>query len=244
MSHEQERLMLAMGHLEGRYIQSAHAPHKRIRRYIPVFITVALIVVFLAFYPYLREVINTNSNVLGGGNKDGNEVAAGNGVLHKPEESPVDHGVGTTVTVGNTTLTMTEVTETTAVFTVVKKDSAPLYAAIFGLRGDILATTEPNYKVDGALIRPNTLRLTVGDETDEVFAFPTAPGTYEVTVDFRSIRFGTYPMWDVLGFYVYTGKDQAVIQGNFSLAIRPPESDSLLDTTPESTVPPSPESDG
>ena len=82
-----------------------------------------------------------------------------------------------------------------------------------------LASTEPDYKDNGVIIRPNTIRLYVNGEEQPVYRFPTAPGTYEVVVDFTSIRNGTYPMREYVGLYAYIGKDDEMVTERFSLEV-------------------------
>jgi hypothetical protein len=75
------------------------------------------------------------------------------------------------------------------------------------------------FKDNGVTIRPNTIRLYVNGAEQPVYRFPTAPGTYEVVVDFTSSRNGTYPMREYVGLYAYIGKDNAMVTERFSLEV-------------------------
>ena len=62
-------------------------------------------------------------------------------------------------------------------------------------------------------------RLYVNGAEQPVYRFPTAPGTYEVVIDFTSIRNGTYPMREYVGLYAYIGKDGEMVTERFSLEV-------------------------
>jgi hypothetical protein len=62
---------------------------------------------------------------------------------------------------------------------------------------------------------------------------PTAPGTYTLVVDFTSIRNGTYPMEEYMGFLAYSGKDGAPVTVYLSLEI-PEEETTAVGTEGES----------
>ena len=214
MTHEQEMLARAMSHIEDDMILAAHAPRKRVRRILPVAAAACLVAGFLAAFPYLRQIINTDSDLFGSGNEN---AEAGDTI---PNAFPSTEQ-GLPVTLGGTTITLTAATETTATFTVVKTDDTPLYAMLYDLRENALASTEPDYKDNGVTIRPNTIRLYVNGGEQPVYKLPKAPGTYEVTVDFAAIRNGTYPMREYLGFYAYVGEDAEAVTVRFSLDVTP-----------------------
>lgn len=215
MTHEQEILARAIGHIDEDMILSAHAPRKKVRRVIPVLIAACLIVALVAAFPYLREVINTNSDILG--------PTADGDVEEEFRDDPLaglpTHEAGTPITLGGSTLTLTHVTETTATFTLVKTDDTPVYAMIYHRDGSALASTEPDYKDNGVTIRPNTIRLYVDGAEQPVYRLPANPGTYEVVVDFKSVRNGQYPMKDYMGLYAYIGEKQAAVTMKFSLVV-------------------------
>ncbi|MBQ9151588.1 MAG: hypothetical protein IJX72_05000, partial [Clostridia bacterium] len=52
-----------------------------------------------------------------------------------------------------------------------------------------------------------------------VYRLPTAPGTYEIVVDFTSVRNGTYPMQEIIGLYAYIGEDEEPVTERFSLEV-------------------------
>lgn len=214
MTHEQEMLARAMSHIDDDMILAAHAPRKRNRRAIPYAVAACLIVVLILSFPYLRTVINVDTDLFGPGDNVNKDEA---GVM-VPDAYP-SNPQNTAVTLGGTTLTLTAATETTATFTVVKTDDTPLYAMLYDRLEGALASTEPDYKDNGVTIRPNTIRLYVNGEEQPVYRFPTAPGTYEVVVDFTSIRNGTYPMREYVGLYAYIGKDGEMVTERFSLEV-------------------------
>ena len=119
----------------------------------------------------------------------------------------------------------------------VKTDSTPLYAMIYDLREGALASTEPDYKDNGVTIRPNTIRLYVNHAEQPVYRLPSAPGTYEIVVDFAIIRNGTYPMREYIGFYAYVGKDEEAVTKRFSLEVIPEatETNAVTAGVPEAT---------
>lgn len=207
MKHEQELLARAMGHVDDGMILAAHKPHKKWRRAIPPLVAACLILAFLAVFPYLREIINTNSDLIGPG-PSGDAGVNDGGAEGKPEEPPPYFDQAIPVELGGTTLTRLGTTETTVTFTLVKTDDTPVYAILYDRLGGALACTEPGYTDNGVVIRPNTLRIYVDGATEPVFELPTAPGTYEVVVDFTVIRNGTYPMKEFIGIYAYIGEDK------------------------------------
>ncbi len=227
MTHEQEMLARAMSHIDDDMILAAHAPRKMVRRVIPVLAAACFIVALVVSFPYLRTVINTNSDLFG----PSDEAVKNDAVIEKPEELPYT-GQDHAVTLGGTTLTLTNTTATTATFTVVKTDDIPVYAMLYDRLGNALASTEPDYKDNGVTIRPNTLRLYVNSAEQPVYRFPTAPGTYEVTVDFTSIRNGTYPMQESIGIYAYIGEDGEPVTIRFTLDVisEPAETETTADT--------------
>ena len=214
MTYQQEILARAMGHIDDDMLLSAHGPRKKLRRVIPVLAAACIIAVLAVSFPYLRTVINTNSDVLSPG-MDG----ALNGDKPDKPSAGLYHKQDLSVALGGTTLTLTDTTETTATFTVVKTDDIPVYALLYDRRDGVLASTEPNYKDNGVLIRPNTIRLYVNGETAPVYQLPAAKGTYEITVDFEFIRNGQYPMQECIGLYAYIGEDEEAVTLKFSLAV-------------------------
>jgi hypothetical protein len=146
--------------------------------------------------------------------------------------------MGIPVTVGNSTLTLTDVTETTVTLTLVKTTSEPLYAAVYDRMGDALACTDPDYKVDGVTIRAGRIKVYPADAADGVAepetVLPTDAGTYTVVIDFTSVRNGSYPMEEYLGVFAYSGKDGAPETVYFSLAV--PEAETPADTAFDSTA--------
>ncbi|MBE6652142.1 MAG: hypothetical protein E7610_01850 [Ruminococcaceae bacterium] len=232
MTHEQEMLSRAMNYVDDDLILAAHSPRKAIRRILPTLVAACCILALIISFPYLRAVINTNSDLINPGNKDD----AADATPGKPDEEIPNTPKNIPVALGETTLTLTDTTETTATLTLVKKDNTPVYAILYDRRHSALASTEPNYKDNGVLIRPNTIRLYVNGEDQPTYKLPTAPGTYEIVVDFTSIRNGPYPMQECLGFYAHIGKDDKAVSILFSLEVeketvntdtRPSESDTF-----------------
>jgi hypothetical protein len=123
------------------------------------------------------------------------------------------------VALGDSTLTVTDVTETTLTLTLVKTDNTPIYAAVYDRMGDALACTDPDYKVDGVTIRAGRIKVYSNGAADPATELPTVPGTYTLVVDFTAIRNGTYPMEEYMGFLAYIGKDGAPVTVYVSLAV-------------------------
>lgn len=219
-----ETAALSMNYLSDEILLSARKPHKRLRRLIPVGAVAVCAALLALSFPYLREVINTDLVLRDRNWRDQNKEEGDAEIAFKPDPDSI-HTAGTSAVLGSSTLTLESVTETTAVYTLVKTDNTPLYAAVFDRMGDALASTEEGYKVDGAVIRHGTLRIYVDGSEERLYALPTSPGTYRVVVDFTVIRNGTYPMEEYMGFYAYVGEDQAPKQVFFSLAVPPAESE-------------------
>ncbi len=239
MNREQDILSRAVGYADPAFIAAAHAPHRKWRRVAPFLIAACLLVVLIAVFPLLCDLINTGPRVLGpsgdGNIADGAEAAI-------PLDMPRG-GLNAPLTLGTATVKMTAVTENTATFTVKKTDDTPLYIALYGLRGNTMASTEPDYKENGVTIRPYTIRLTVNGSSAHTYHLPSAPGTYTVVVNFTGVRNSAYPMQELIGFYAYIGKEGAHQSIGFDLeviadtietdsVISPGTTDPSADTTP------------
>ena len=232
-----ETLARGLSYVEDTMILSSHGKAKRSRRLIPWAVAACLIGALAVSFPYLRQVINTDLILRGPDwNKEKDEIGDAE-IAHKPKPEEIK-GMGIPVTVGNTTLTLTGVTETTATLTLVKTDDTPLYAAVYDRMGDALACTDPDYKVDGVTIRAGRIKVYPADAADAAepaTELPTAPGTYTVVVDFTAIRNGTYPMEEYMGLFAYVGKDGAPVAVYVSLEL--PEEDTTAEES-ESVVSP------
>lgn len=222
--------MLAMGlsYVEDDMILSCHGKAKRARRLIPWAVAACVVAALAVSFPYLRNIINTDLVLRGPDwNKEKDEQGDAE-VAHKPDKDAIK-GMNTPQTVGNSTLTLTDVTETTVTLTLVKTDDTPLYAAVYDRMGDALACTDPDYKVDGVTIRAGRIKVyPLGEAdgaTEPATELPTAPGAYTLVVDFASIRNGAYPMEEYMGFLSYVGKDGAPVTAYVSLEI--PEEDTV-----------------
>ena len=230
MTYEQEILARAMSCIDDDMILAAHAPRKKIRRVIPVAIAACLIAAFAVAFPTLREVINTKSDLLSSEDDLLNKENAGS--ASKEEITCIAQNVP--VTLGGSTLTLLDTTETTATFKLEKTDNTPVYAHLYDRRDGVLAATESGYTDNGVVIRPNTLRLYVNGADEPVYQLPTAPGSYEITIDFTSIRNGTYPMQECIGLYAYIGEDDAAVTHRFSLATVAVTEDTVTDSVTDS----------
>lgn len=220
MTYQQEILSRAMNHVDDDLIRAAHGPRKKLRHAVPVIVALCLVAALAAAFPYLREVIDTDSDLLGPTDES---LPQGN-ASGSPEEAPANP-LNRPAALGGTTATLVNVTDTTATFEVVKTDDTPLFALLCGRRNDALASTEEGYTDNGAVIRHGTLKLYVNGADIPVFAFPSAAGTYRVTVDFTSIRNGPYPMQEQIRLYAYLGEEEKTRQTIlFSLEI-PEETD-------------------
>ena len=226
MTYEQELLARSMSHLDDDMIAAAHGKRKRLRRLTPWLAAAMLAVVMIKVYPYLRTTIDMGGPPKGNGLfNDGmfseeflestdDSVAAVPGT-QDPDAPPA--GVNTPLTLGGATITMTEVSDTRITLTLVKTDDTPIYAALYGLLGNVIASTEPDYKDNGVLIRPYTVRLYQDGATEPTYELPCAPGTYEIVLDYTAIRNGSYPMQEYIGLYAYIGKDDKPVTVRLSL---------------------------
>ncbi len=241
MTRDREILARAMSHIDEDMIAAAHAPRKRARRSMRTLAAACLALVIVVSFPFLREVINLlrNSKDAAGDMMPGQENKDENDDINKPnhpntEESTAPPLPWLPVELGGNTITLTAVddTEKTATFTIVKTDDIPLYLAIFGY--DMLATTEPNYRDNGIIIRDNAIRLYINGSTERVDTIPTAPGTYEVLADFSVIHSWGYPVSDYASFYAYVGEEGACVTKHMKLAL--PTDESETDTASDETV--------
>ncbi len=217
MNREQNTLAKAMNYLDDDLILAAHAPHKSRRRLLPLLAAACLIVVLVAVFPILREIIDTNSGLM-----DAIPPGdAGNGPVDAEQENkpniPEEILPGMSVTLAGSTLTLTDFTDTTATLTLIKTDHTPLYAALYGLSDEVLASTEPDYRDNGVLIRPYTIRIYPVGSEQVSYEMPTAPGAYELVLDFHIVRNDPYPMQDILGIYAYSGPKGAMEVRRFEL---------------------------
>ena len=234
-----ETLARGVNLLEDAIILSAHGKAKKAKRLLPWAVAACLVGALAVSFPYLRTVINTDLVLRGPDwNKEKDEIGDAE-IANKPSAESIK-GMDIPVTLGSSTLTVTSVTETTVTLTLVKTDDTPLYAAVYDRMGDALACTDPDYKVDGVTIRAGRIKVYPVGETDgadePATELPTAPGTYTLVVDFTSIRNGTYPLEEYMGFLSYIGKDGAPVTVYFSLHL--PEADT---TEGESEIPIDPE---
>lgn len=236
-----DTLARGLNHMDDAAILAAHGRGKRVRHLIPWLGAACIVSVVAVSFPFLREVINTDLTLRAPDWRK--ELYGSHEVGSAAQDDPSSHpwvNPGLPATVGETTFTVTDVTDTTATVTLVKKDSTPVYAAVYDLRGDALGCTQPDYKVNGALIQPYTLLLYVDGATEPTYELPTAPGTYTVTVDVSRIRNGAYPMRDCMGFFSYTGEDGAPETVYFSVLTETDESERGSDSedteTEEQTV--------
>lgn len=211
-----ETLVRGLNRMEDGWLISAHGRGQKARRLIPWVVAACLAGVVVVSFPYLREVINTDLVLRGPDwNKEKDEIGDAE-IAHKPSADSIK-GLDIPVTLGGSTLTLTGVTETTATLTLVKTDDTPLYAAVYDRMGDALACTDPDYKVDGVTIRAGRIKVYTDGAAEPETILPTAPGTYTVVVDFASIRNGSYPMEEYMGFLSYIGKNGAPVTVYVSL---------------------------
>lgn len=227
-----ETLARGLSHVDDIFVLAAHKGTKKARRLIPWGVAACLIAALAVSFPYLREVINTDLVLRGPDwNKDKDEIGDAE-IAHKPKAEEIK-GMDIPVTVGSSTLTLTAVTETSVTVTLVKTDDTPLYAAVYDRMGDALACTDPDYKVDGVTIRAGRIKVYAQGTAEPATELPAAPGTYTLVVDFTSIRNGTYPMEEYMGFLAYVGKDGAPVTVYLSLEI-PEEETTAVGTEGES----------
>ena len=225
---------LAMGRLEDKLLLDARKSGKKLRRGIPVLVAACCVALLAVSFPYLREVINTDLVLRDRNWRDQNREEGDAEVANKPNPEDI-HPIGATVVIGGSTLTLEEVTETTATYKLVKTDSIPVYAAVYDRMGDALASTEPGYKVDGATIRHGTLRVYLDGSEDRLSQLPTAPGTYTVVVDFSVIRDGTYPMEEYMGLYAYLGEEGTLSARWYTLVVPEVPTEESSEDTSESS---------
>ena len=234
MTYQQEILARAIGYVDDELILAAHGPRKKLRRALPVVAVLLFCAAFAVAFPHLREVIDTNSDLL----ISEDESLPDGSIGVKPEAGPLFE-MNRPATLGGTTATLVEVTDTTATLEITKTDDLPVYAILFDRRGDALASTEPDYQNNGVVIRHGTLKLYVDGSEDYVYELPSAPGTYRVTVNFTSIRNGSYPMREQIGLYAYMGEEQMQTTVLFSLEI-PEESESDSESESDTQDPAAP----
>ncbi len=237
MTREQEILARALNGVDDRFIEAAHAPHKKLRHYTPALIAACLCVVIVATFPLLREMVNLDNkgNDMAIPNSPAeNNTAADNWYLGDPAPEMPDPTLGDTVTLAGCEITLTDLTDTTATLTIVKADTQFLYAAIRQYAGGILASTEPDYRDDGTILRHHQIKVSVDGVHQPADTLPIPYGNYTVELDFSSLRHGTYRMEDFLIFYTYAG-DGTVEYVRFNIRM-PSESVSESEQTTVTTI--------
>ncbi len=234
MIRDQEILTRAMNFVDEELIASAHAPRKKLRHYTPTLIAACLCVVIVATFPMLRDFVGSRDKTTDAlpPSDAGN---AGSWYTQVAPSLPMP-GLGDTVRIGANELTLLELTETTATFKLVKRDSSPLYAAIRQYAGGLLASTEPDYRDNGTILRPRQIRVEVDGVDQPAATLPIPQGTYMIQLDFSSLRNGNYRIDDTLFFYSYTGEEGAIEHIRFNItppAVTESESETAHETGEE-----------
>ena len=225
-----DTLAQGIGCIDPILIRAAHGKAKSSRRLLPWAVAACIVAVLAVSFPYLRTVINTDLVLRGPDwNKDKNEIGDAE-TPNKPDPEQIA-SIGTSVTLADSTLTLTAVTETTATLTLVKTSDEPLYAAVYDRMGDALACTDPDYKVDGVTIRAGRIKVYGDGAASPETVLPHEAGSYTLMIDFSSIRDGSYPMEEYLGIMAYIGKDGAPEAVYFSLLL--PETEPETETSAE-----------
>ncbi len=208
-----------MNFVDDGMIEAAHAPRKKLRHYTPALIAACLCVVIVATFPVLRELIDLSdksADALPPGAAVGNGSNGSGSVLDgwlngSQNISPDPPGLGDTIRLGGTSVTLDAYTDTTATLTVVKTDSEPLYMAMRQYGGGILASTEPDFRDNGIILRPAQIKLYVNDAVEWVDDLPHEPGEYHVLVDYATVMRTDYVVGHALLMYSYGGEDGSVI---------------------------------
>ncbi len=225
-----DTLARGVGCVDPILIRSAHGKAKSYKRLLPWAAAACIVAALAVSFPYLRTVINTDLVLRGPNwNKDKEEIGDAE-APNKPNAEQIA-AIGTSVTLADSTLTLTAVTETTVTLTLVKTTDEPLYAAVYDRMGDALACTDPDYKVDGVTIRAGRIKVFMDGSASSETVLPHGAGSYTLMIDFSSIRNGSYPMDDYLGIMAYIGKDGAPETVYFSLKL--PEPETQAETAPE-----------
>ncbi len=228
MTREQEILSRAMNFVDDDLIAAAHAPRKKMRHYAPALIAACLCVVIVATFPMVRAFVgdmDKSNDALPPGDAGGpnNQVPAENWYIQNAPEMP-NPSLGDTAPIGMTDLTLLALTDTTATFRMVKRDSQPLWVAIRQYAGGLLASTEPDFTDNGTILRPRQIRVSVDGVDQPAATLPVPEGTYTVKLDFSSLRNSDYRMEDTLIFYRYTDESGTVEHIRFNIAL-PAESE-------------------
>ncbi len=219
MTKEQEILSRAMNYVDDDLILAAHAPRQKLRHYTPALIAACLCVVIVATFPFLRDYVGgmdkTNDAATPG--DAGENVNEGNGSVldgwlnGSQNVSPNPPGLGDTIRLGGTSVTLDAYTDTTATLTIVKTDSVPLYMAMRQTGAGILASTEPDFRDNGIILRPAQIKLYVNGAVEWVDDLPHEPGEYHVLVDYSTVMRTDYVVGHALLMYSYGGPDGTVI---------------------------------
>ncbi len=220
MTREQELMARAMNYIDDDMILAAHGPRKRLRRTLPGLVAACLAVTVVLTFPYLRQAVKSETSdgamnavpgapgeAVGGDNMNNDGVMADgvNSLFTRPNPAPEISipSVGSTLTLGGTTVTVEALSDTTVTFHIVKGDSEPIHAAFFQYGAGVLASTEEDFRDNGTILRPYTVKLHISGDDTVFYQFPTAAGTYEIVVDFSSLRKGDYRMDEIMALYRY-----------------------------------------
>ncbi len=240
MTREQEILARAMNQVDDELIAAAHAPRKRLRHFAPALVAACLCVAIVVTFPYLRAMVNIDSDktgeaspLPGDGANDGNGLSADMGASlnqSKPDET-ASPTLGDTVQIGKDTVTMTALTENTATLYVIKQSTTPLYVAFRQYAAGYLASTQPDFRDGSTILRPGQIKLYINGASDPADSFPTTVGEYEIVVDFTSLRNSDYRMSETLILYSCAPDGEQVESHWFSIDLayaeehRPPAAD-------------------
>ncbi len=211
MTRDREIMARAMNFIDDDLLEAAHAPRKTWRRIMPTLAAACLILVVLVSYPFLRDLLGSESKGDMAQSPDNDDENAADGGLSHPAPEASPPALGDPITLGGTTVTMTAFTDKTATYTIVKTDDVPLYLAFFQYAGGMLGTTEPDYRDNGTIVRDNVIRIYVNGSDERCDTLPSAPGTYEVLVDYSVIKSWNYVMSEIAYFYAYIGEEGAPV---------------------------------
>lgn len=189
MTNEKNLLLSeAMGFLDDDFLIEAHPevigkPHNHTARRKTFFQLglVACLCILALCIPKLPDIFGGMSDMVGNG--------AAPEANHSPEKDPQAPAprLGHRVQGELGSILFTDETDTTVTLqmTLTKEATEPLYIYFYDYAG-VAATTEPNYKNNGTVIREGRLKVTVNGQPIEG-SLPQAVGTYEILIDFSAL---------------------------------------------------------
>ena len=230
MTHEQEILARSMSRIDDDIILSAHAPRqKAYQRFGPLAVACLVVVLSVSFL-HLYEILGDQRDLKAPeASGQGNNYAAADmdkeeDFYAPSEESPMPWD--------RVRLTLLELTDTVATFSLIKTDDTPAYMTLCDASGEVLASTQIIGKDESVTSSVPMISLCVDYAEESVYVLPTQAGTYEIQADLTVVLDENMSVGD-LTLEVYACVEEGAILPVFSLPLETPSNAEDGDTAGE-----------